>query len=95
MYLQRNTEERLRAHCYRGKAASMIYSECVAVALVLQHAKCIRRIILSPVACPAVPYFLINGAVLGKKIYIDYKMSDTITKVHMSSCKVPAILVRF
>jgi hypothetical protein len=57
MYVQRNTEERLPAHCYRGKTASVIYSECVAVALVLEHAKCMRRIILSPVACPAVPYF--------------------------------------
>jgi hypothetical protein len=57
MYVQRDTEERLRTHCYRGKAASMIYSECVAVALVLQHAKCRRRIILSHVACRAVPYF--------------------------------------
>ena len=35
----------------------MIYSECVAVALVFQHAKWMRRIILSPVACPSVPYF--------------------------------------
>jgi hypothetical protein len=32
--------------------------ECVAVALVFQHAKWMRRIILSPVACPSEPYFL-------------------------------------
>jgi hypothetical protein len=35
----------------------MTYSECVSVALVIQHAKGTRRIILSSVACPAVPYF--------------------------------------
>jgi len=35
----------------------MIYSECVAVALVFQRAKWMRRIISSPVASPAVPYF--------------------------------------
>jgi hypothetical protein len=29
----------------------------VSVALVIQHAKRMRRIILSSVACPAVPYF--------------------------------------
>jgi len=40
----------------RGKATSITYSECVcvcvSVALVIQHAKCMRRIILSSVACP-------------------------------------------
>jgi hypothetical protein len=35
------------------------YSECVSVALVMQHAKRMRRIILSSVACLAVPYFSI------------------------------------
>ena len=40
-----------------GKAISITYSECVSVALVIQHAKRMRRIILSYVACLAVPYF--------------------------------------
>jgi len=35
----------------------MTYSECVSVALVIPHAKLMRRILLSSVACPAVPYF--------------------------------------
>jgi len=35
---------------------SITYSECVSVALVIQHAKRMRRIILSSVACLAVPY---------------------------------------
>jgi len=34
---------------------------CLSVALVTQHAKCMCRIVLSPVACPAVPYFLISS----------------------------------
>jgi hypothetical protein len=33
------------------------YSKCVSVALVIQHAKRMCRIILSSVACLAVPYF--------------------------------------
>jgi hypothetical protein len=33
------------------------YMLCVSLALVIQHAKRMRRIILSSVACPAVPYF--------------------------------------
>jgi hypothetical protein len=36
---------------------NVTYSECVSVALVIQHGKRMRRIILSNVACPAVPYF--------------------------------------
>ena len=39
------------------EAISITYSECVSVALLIQHAKRMRRIILSPVACLAVPYF--------------------------------------
>jgi hypothetical protein len=47
----------LQNHCYHGKAISITYCECVSVALVIQHAKRMRRIILSSVACLAVPYF--------------------------------------
>jgi hypothetical protein len=48
----------------RGKSISITYSECVYVALVIQHAKRMRRIKLSAVACLAVPFtftYLING----------------------------------
>jgi len=34
-----------------------MYSEYVFVAVVIQHAKRMRRVILSSVACPALPYF--------------------------------------
>jgi hypothetical protein len=44
-------------HCCRGKAISITYSECVSVALVIQHAKRRHRIILSSVDCLGVPYF--------------------------------------
>jgi hypothetical protein len=36
---------------------SITYSECVSVALIIQHAARMRRIILSSVACLAVLYF--------------------------------------
>jgi hypothetical protein len=54
---KRNFLTRSRSHCCRGKAKTATYSECVSVALVIQHAKHMRRIILSSVACLAVPYF--------------------------------------
>jgi len=43
-------------HCYCGKAIYITHSECVSVALSIQNAKRIRRV-LSSVASLAVPYF--------------------------------------
>ena len=57
MYVQHITEARSRYHSYSGKAISITYNECVFVALVIRHAKGMRRIILSSVACPGVPNF--------------------------------------
>jgi predicted transcriptional regulator len=47
-----NIEARSRNYFCRGKVISIIYSESVSVALVIQHAKRMRHIILS-----SVPYF--------------------------------------
>jgi hypothetical protein len=57
MYVQRNIEARSCNHCCRGKAIIITYCECVSVALVIGHAKRMRRIILSSVACLALTYF--------------------------------------
>jgi len=46
---KRNAEARSCNHCCHGKAVSITYSECLSVALVIQHAK--------RVASLAVPYF--------------------------------------
>jgi hypothetical protein len=48
---------RSRNHCCLRKAISITYCECVSLALVIQYAKRMRRIILSSVGCLAVPYF--------------------------------------
>jgi hypothetical protein len=50
-----HTETCSRKPCCRGKAISITYSECVPVALVIQHAKRMRH--MSSVACPAPSYF--------------------------------------
>ena len=57
MYVQRNIVVRSRNHCYRRKAISITCSERVSVALVIQRARRMRRIILSSIDCLAVPYF--------------------------------------
>jgi hypothetical protein len=65
-------ETHSRNHCCVGKLTGIGCSECVYVALVLQHATSMRLIILSFVACPAVPspppHYLINGTILGKTL---------------------------
>jgi hypothetical protein len=55
----RNIPEEHRFYHHGGGSlkSSITYFECVFVALVIQHAKRMRRIILSSVACLAVPYF--------------------------------------
>jgi len=58
MYHKRNIEARSRNRCRLGKAIIIItYSQCVSVALAIQHAMRMRRSILSTVACQALPYF--------------------------------------
>ena len=56
MKVERNTEARSCGHCCSGKEISIAYSECVSIALVIQRAVRMRRIIFSTVACLAVPY---------------------------------------
>jgi hypothetical protein len=55
--VQLNIEVRSRTHCCCRKAMNVKYSERVFVALITQHAERVCRIILSYVACLAVPYF--------------------------------------
>jgi hypothetical protein len=46
-------------HCCCGNTIKIIYSECVSVALIIHNIRCMCRIILSSVACLAVPCFAI------------------------------------
>jgi hypothetical protein len=49
-------EAGMHNHCCLRKAVSITY-ECVFQVLVIQHVMRMRRIILSSVACPALPHF--------------------------------------
>ena len=49
-----NSDARSLNHCCRGKTLSVTYSECVSVALVIEHAMCMRRIVICGLT---VPYF--------------------------------------
>ena len=54
-------------HYCSGKAINITYSECVLVALVIQHAMRMRHIVicgLSGCTIPIFPHYLINSAIL-------------------------------
>jgi hypothetical protein len=76
MYLHHNTEARSRYHCYSGKAISIVYPECVFVALFAQHA--MRMHVLYCHLWPVRLYnifarYLTNGTIFGKEV-IEHKM---------------------
>ena len=76
---EHNTEVHLCIHCYHGRAISISYSQCVFLALVILHAKCISHIILSSMAWLAVPFVtnhLTNETIFREKKVIEYKISD-------------------
>jgi hypothetical protein len=56
MYKRKN-DAPLRNRFLRAKPASIAHSECMSVAIFIRHAQRMRCIILSSVACLAVPYF--------------------------------------
>jgi hypothetical protein len=56
MYVQRSIEARPRNQGCRGEVIIITHSACASVVLVIQQLKSTRRIILSSVACLALPY---------------------------------------
>jgi hypothetical protein len=80
MYVERYIEGRSRKLCCGGKAISITYSECVSVASFVQHAKRMRRIILSSVACPAVQH----SPTLSHKRY-NFRKEVTDRKIYFES----------
>jgi len=75
MYVQRNIVTCSCNHCC-GKAISVTYSECVSVALVIQYAMRMGRVILPCVARTAVPYC---STLSGKRQ--DYREKKLLDKV--------------
>jgi len=62
-------------HCYSGKAISITYSECVSVALVIQHAMRMRSFVTCGLSrCMVFSPHLINGTIFGGKKVTGHKM---------------------
>jgi len=67
---KRIVKARSRNHCCSGKAISITYSECVIVALGIQHAKRMLHIIICSLTSSTIPFthYLIKGMIFGKKL---------------------------
>jgi hypothetical protein len=57
MEVERKIEARSHNCCYIGNAITITYSVCVFIALVIQHAMRVRRIMLSTLARRTLHYF--------------------------------------
>ena len=70
-----NIEAHRRNHCCSGKAIGIAYSECVSVALVIQHAMRMRHIVICGLSGCKIffPHYLINDTNLEKKRLLNIK----------------------
>ena len=82
-----NTKGRSRNHCFRLKAISITYSECLSVALFIQHAQRMHRVLLPSVVCLTLPYFfhiISLTARFSDKTVIEHKMCALIFSTTLS-----------
>jgi hypothetical protein len=68
MQVLRDIEERSCNFCCSGKAMFIAYSECVFVALGIQHARCMRHTIICGLADSTTYFRLISGRILETKL---------------------------
>jgi len=60
MYVQRNTEARSCNHCCSTKATNVTYSECVLVALGIEHAMRLRHIVIGDLPRSTIFFHIIS-----------------------------------
>ena len=75
-YVTGNTEAFLPTIFCHGKATSITHSDSLTVALIIQYAMCMLRIIMPSETCMAVPYFSAlshEGCAFRKKKVIEHE----------------------
>ena len=84
VYVKRNIEARCCNHCRSGKAISITYSVYVSVALVIQHAMRMRRIVICDLLRSTIffPHCLINDIIFENQLLLFSRLYDVST----SSC---------
>ena len=60
MYVLRNIKERSCKHCGSGKPISITYSECVFVALGIQHVMSLRHILICGLSGSTIFFYVIS-----------------------------------
>jgi len=60
MFEQCNIKVRSCNHCCSRKAINITYSECVFVALVIRHAKCMRRVVINGLSSSSIFFHIIS-----------------------------------
>jgi len=81
-----NIEARSRNHSSSGRAISTAHSECVSLAIIIQHAMRMHRIMSSTVSCPALQYFstLSHKRQYSRKSVTEHKMCfDLLCKFYL------------
>ena len=74
MYVERNNKAPLCNHCCSGKAKSIAYSKCVPVALGIQHAERMRRIVIRGLPRSITFFHIISQTVRFSKNVIGHKI---------------------
>jgi len=68
MCVQRKIEAHSLTHCCRRKAISITYSECMFVALSIEHALCVRHIVICGLSSCAVYFHIISSTAFFFKV---------------------------
>jgi hypothetical protein len=67
MYVERNIEMHLRNHCCSGKAIRITYSECAFLTLRIQHAMCMRHIVICGLPSSTIFFHIFEKKVIEQK----------------------------
>ena len=75
MYVKRNIKQHSLKHCCRLKVISVKYSECLCVALAVQHAKRVRHIVTCSLSgCTTFFHIILKSGTFSKERFLIHKM---------------------